>query len=220
MGFKTLLLGIGPELPREARRRHPEGGPEAAALAARRWFPGQISGALGTADMAHGGYPLADEPEVWVSTHGPTVVFGGEDMLRDRDRLTAEATGAGLSVWQLVVHSVVGHSEFSVHGPEGVDREVKVDDESTVTAMEAMSFGSPLPFERPYWAGEHPLGPPEAGPYPLPFHPLQLGEAALAWMFGVSGEGAPTDAVQRSLGVIPWIDGVAMHGFRLSAAVG
>jgi len=42
-------------------------------------------------------------------------------------------------------------------------------------------IGEPYPFERPYWAGEHPVTStfPGQGPYPLPFHPLDLDEEAL-----------------------------------------
>ncbi|WP_165949437.1 DUF6928 family protein [Kribbella turkmenica] len=32
------------------------------------------------------------------------------------------------------------------------------------------NLGEPLPFERPYWAGEHPVEVDEE-PYPLEFHP-------------------------------------------------
>jgi Family of unknown function (DUF6928) len=48
------------------------------------------------------------------------------------------------------------------------------------------NIGDPLPFEAPYWAGEHPVG----DRYPLPFHPLELGgDAALRALFGFIIEG-------------------------------
>ncbi|KRF23328.1 hypothetical protein [Phycicoccus sp. Soil803] len=75
----------------------------------------------------------------------------------------------------------------------------------------ADAFGDPLPFEVPYWAGEHA----EVDDYPHPFHPLELGEAAMAWMFGSSGEGAPGDAVQRELGELLDPFDVPMRGFRI-----
>ncbi|MCV2419064.1 DUF6928 family protein [Paucibacter sp. DJ2R-2] len=54
--------------------------------------------------------------------------------------------------------------------------------------------GSRLAFEAPFWAGAHPADDPEelaAGeePYPLPFHPLELGEAALREFLGYQLEG-------------------------------
>ncbi len=52
-------------------------------------------------------------------------------------------------------------------------------------------LGNRLPFEEPYWAGEHPALDPEEDPasYPFPSHPLELGEAALQAMFGYQLEG-------------------------------
>jgi hypothetical protein len=56
-------------------------------------------------------------------------------------------------------------------------------------------IGAPLEFERPYWAGEHPLRPssldlPGQRPYPLPFHPLELGaQAAMRALLGFVIEG-------------------------------
>lgn len=49
------------------------------------------------------------------------------------------------------------------------------------------NIGDPLPFEAPYWTGEHPAG----DRYPLPFHPLDLGEVALRALFGFILEGRP-----------------------------
>ena len=52
------------------------------------------------------------------------------------------------------------------------------------------NLGDPLPFERPYWAGEKPLEVDEdEDPYPLPFHPLELAEDALRSLFGFNYEG-------------------------------
>jgi hypothetical protein len=57
------------------------------------------------------------------------------------------------------------------------------------------NVGEPYDFELPYWAGEHPVRPipgwPNQGPYPLPFHPLELGEEALRALFGFVMEGYP-----------------------------
>ena len=52
-------------------------------------------------------------------------------------------------------------------------------------------IGEKLPFERPFWAGEYPAVDPEEEPegYPLPFHPLELGEEALVNLFGYHLEG-------------------------------
>jgi hypothetical protein len=56
------------------------------------------------------------------------------------------------------------------------------------------NIGQKLPFEEPYWNGDRPACDPEGDgdDYPLPFHPLELGEAALLEFFGYVLEG-PVD---------------------------
>jgi hypothetical protein len=54
------------------------------------------------------------------------------------------------------------------------------------------NIGEPYDFELPYWAGEHPVESMfSEDPYPLPFHPLELGEQALRALFGFILEGRP-----------------------------
>src|SRR5262245_55880089 len=49
-------------------------------------------------------------------------------------------------------------------------------------------IGKRLAFEQPFWSGEHPAvdeyEEEEDEAYPFPFHPLELGEAALEDLFG------------------------------------
>jgi hypothetical protein len=51
--------------------------------------------------------------------------------------------------------------------------------------------GARLHFEEPYWSGRHPVSDDEdeQKAYPLPFHPLELGEAAIEELFGYQLEG-------------------------------
>lgn len=55
-------------------------------------------------------------------------------------------------------------------------------------------IGERLPFEEPFWSGQHPAVDDE-DEYPFPFHPLELGEAALKEFFGYQLEGP----IDRSL---------------------
>ncbi|MGI5238724.1 DUF6928 family protein [Dactylosporangium sp. CA-139066] len=69
--------------------------------------------------------------------------------------------------------------------------------------------GDRLPFEQAYWAGQHPVGDDDDDdePYPLPFHPLDLGEA-LAALCGFVSEGMPLEGM-------PDRYRVPLAGFRL-----
>lgn len=65
-------------------------------------------------------------------------------------------------------------------------------------------IGERRAFEEPFWAGERPAVDPDEGPdaYPLPFHPLDLGEAALEELFGYQLEGDNAEALLDP-GMIP-----------------
>ncbi|WP_327008857.1 hypothetical protein OHA72_17335 [Dactylosporangium sp. NBC_01737] len=79
------------------------------------------------------------------------------------------------------------------------------------------NIGEPLPFEATYWAGEHPVehvpGWPVEGPYPLPFHPLDLGEDALRHLYGfiLEGRHLDDDVPAREIGLL---------GFRVTDPTG
>lgn len=53
-------------------------------------------------------------------------------------------------------------------------------------------IGTPEPFEQPFWNGDHPM----EGDYPLPFHPLDLSDAALRSVLGLLYEGPPGPALK------------------------
>jgi hypothetical protein len=89
------------------------------------------------------------------------------------------------------MHSVVDWFAFAVWSNGRLRRSLRVSPDSGV--ME--DIGEKMAFERPYWAGEHPVSEDGEGEeYPLPFHPLELGEAALLEFFGYVLEGDPADA--------------------------
>jgi hypothetical protein len=58
-------------------------------------------------------------------------------------------------------------------------------------------IGDRMAFEMLYWHGEHPAVDPEEEPhgYPLPFHPLELAEAALREFLGFQLEGIEDPAL-------------------------
>jgi hypothetical protein len=94
------------------------------------------------------------------------------------------------NVYLHAMHSVVDWFAFA-HWSEGrLVRSLSLSPE----VGELENFGTPLPFEEPFWKGQYPAVGPEEDPneYPFPFHPLELGEAALHAFFGYQLEG-PVD---------------------------
>lgn len=73
------------------------------------------------------------------------------------------------------------------------------------------NIGGGLAFEEPFWAGDFPAT--DDDDYMFPFHPLELGEAALDNLFGFVFEGY-TD-MPGDNGVDPFE--VILVGFRVTA---
>ncbi|XVU29706.1 DUF6928 family protein [Actinoplanes sp. CA-054009] len=98
--------------------------------------------------------------------------------------------GAGRRILMHGMHSVSDALCFAVWEDGELVRSLSVDPGNGIVE----NIGEPYDFELPYWAGERPVTrtfPGEDDPYPLPFHPLELGEDALRALFGFILEGRP-----------------------------
>jgi hypothetical protein len=214
MGAKTALLAFAdgdlPSALREAGRSHlPRDEAEAVV---RRLSPGYEVTPIEDGALFEDCYP--DDDVAFAA------VLPGAVLLCDRrlvaelpselpDHLLAEGTGRRMLLHSM--HSVVDALTFAVWEDGRLIRSLSV---SPATGI-AENIGEPFPFERPYWAGEHPVTSvfPGQGPYPLPFHPLDLGEEALRALFGFIIEGHPhPDDVDA--------ESVRLHGFRVADPTG
>jgi hypothetical protein len=99
---------------------------------------------------------------------------------------------AGRMVYLHAMHSVVDWFACAIWASDGtLQRALSLSPRSGIIE----NTGTPLAFESEFWAGERPVettgfdGP----PYPLPFHPLELGEEALRALFGFNWEGGYRD---------------------------
>ncbi|WP_433059816.1 DUF6928 family protein [Dactylosporangium sp. CS-033363] len=111
------------------------------------------------------------------------------------------AMGAGRRILMFATHSVVDWLAFAVWEDGKLVRSLGLLPDEGIQE----NIGEPYPFERPFWAGEHPVEPDEdEGEYPLPFHPLELGDVVLRELWGFDE--------------VDWID-VPMRGFRTTEAV-
>ncbi|MFI7614995.1 DUF6928 family protein [Nonomuraea terrae] len=117
--------------------------------------------------------------------------------------------GAGRRIIMHGMHSVVDWLAFAVWEDGVLVRSLSLSPDSGIQE----NIGEPYDFELPYWAGEHPVEPvpgwPDQNPYPLPFHPLELGEDALHALFGFVIEGAPDSGDIDTTGV-------HLRGFRVT----
>nr|WP_167348344.1 hypothetical protein [Streptomyces bicolor] len=82
-------------------------------------------------------------------------------------------------------------------------------------------IGQRLPFELPYWEGHHQVEPgapsEDEGQYPLPFHPLGLGERAMLEFFGFHVESCSAGDEAAEPVVDVWA--VEAQGFRVTSPV-
>jgi hypothetical protein len=92
----------------------------------------------------------------------------------------------GRNVYLHVMYSGIDWFAFAIWRDGQLQRALSLSPDSDVLE----DFGARLAFELPFWGGQFPADPDddESG-YPLPFHPLELGEAALLALFGYQLEG-------------------------------
>ncbi len=142
---------------------------------------------------------------------------------RDEPRATTSALGAapsqlpqrfldaarGRTLVLHAMHSVVDWLAFALWRDGVLIRSLSVSPGGGIQE----DIGERLEFELPFWAGERPVEIDPAwgedqDPYPLPFHPLELGEEALRALFGFVIEGwqDPEDVDAQEIPV---------HGFHL-----
>ena len=146
--------------------------------------------------------PLADTCLTWTSPPddeihmacfpGLTIIAAKEFAIDNPSALHARFLDfAGpRTVYLHAMHSVVDWHAFAVWRNGKLERSLSLSPDSGIVE----DIGQRLAFELPYWDGAHPAIDPEdmeegEPAYPLPFHPLELAEAALAEFFGYQLEG-------------------------------
>ncbi|MEV4641013.1 hypothetical protein AB0J80_27095 [Actinoplanes sp. NPDC049548] len=220
MGAKTALLAfVDGDLPATLRDTGPlqagrDGGSGAGAAEAlvRRLSPGYEVTPIDGGTLFYDCYPPDDVAFA--------AVLPGAALLCDQ-RLVAQAPSelpehvlaeaAGRRILLHSMHSVVDQLTFAAWEDGRLIRSLSVSPDTGIVE----DIGEPYPFERPYWAGEHPVTSmfPGQGPYPLPFHPLDLGEEALRELFGFVIEGSPEPGDVNA-------ETIPLYGFRVADPTG
>ncbi|WP_067484078.1 DUF6928 family protein [Actinomadura hibisca] len=191
MGAKTGLLIYADGEISQALRAASAPGPAQAAALVERLYPGRVVREGEPSSLGDGCYPSPGTVYAG-SFPGVDVVCDQRVMLDHPSELAGHLVeaSAGRRLVLHAMHSVVDWLAFAVWEDGQLVRSLSLSPDNGI--ME--DIGDPLPFEESFWAGEHPVpDDPDWSeePYPLPFHPLDLGEAALRALLGFILEGMP-----------------------------
>ena len=187
MGAKTWMLVYAEANAREALQAIPMLDREATQLLAKNLFPGEKLKALGDGDLSNTCPP---DNELCIGCfRGFSIIAAKEFGIDYPSKLLPRfiAAGGAGTLYLHAMHSVVDWYAFAQWSNGKLIRSLSLSPDSGILE----DIGTKLPFEEPYWAGDHPAvdGDDEAD-YPFPFHPLELGESALSALFGYQLEGA------------------------------
>jgi len=189
LGAKTSLLVYAAEDPVESLRQAREFDPAATRALVAATHPAWEGTASSEGDLLDDCYP--PEGTVYAGSFQGVEILCDQDVM---DYLPSEFparyldAAAGRRVILHAMHSVTDTLAYAIWENGSLVRSLCLSPDDGIVE----NIGDPLPFEAPYWAGEHPAG----DRYPLPFHPLELGgEAALRALFGfiIEGRRQPTD---------------------------
>ncbi|MFF4341312.1 DUF6928 family protein [Kitasatospora sp. NPDC001540] len=195
---------------------------------------GEIDGAAALVARVRPGHRIdADNEEAWeladalyppegticaLSAPGLDLVCDQEVMLDRPSELPQHLVAAsqGRRLYLHAMHSVVDWLAFAVWDDGKLVRSLSLSPDNGIIE----DIGERLPFELPYWEGRHPVEPyppfEDEEPYPLPFHPLELGERALLEFFGFYVEGFSGEDDDTPEPMVDIWD-VELHGFRVTA---
>jgi hypothetical protein len=186
MGAKTWMLVYSDTNARTALQGRPVLDRDATLRLARIIFPGEKLASIGDGDLS---FTCPPDDELHIGCYpGISIVAAAEfgiDYPSQLPKAFVNAGGGG-TVYLHAMHSVVDWFAYGQWVNGTLLRSLSLSPDSGVLE----DFGQRLPFEEPYWSGQHPVsGDEDEDDYPLPFHPLELGEAALREFFGYQLEG-------------------------------
>lgn len=193
MGAKTWMLVYADDVPSQALVRAPALDEAGSLQLAQRLFPREKLAQIGSADLSDTCPP---DGEICIGRFPAVAVVAAKEFGGDYpSRLPKHFLDAlpAKDVYLHAMHSVVDWFAFAHWSQGTLVRSLSLSPDSGILE----DIGPRLPFEEPYWAGQHPAVDPEEEPdgYPLPFHPLDLGEQALLTLFGYQLEGAASGSL-------------------------
>jgi len=187
MGAKTWMLVLAESDAREALAGKPALDRDATSKLASALFPGEKLEPIGNGDLS---YTCPPDDEIHIGCFpGVSIVAAKEFGIDCPSKLPRRfiAAGGGGVVTLHAMHSVVDWFAYAMWVDGKLVRSLSLSPDSGILE----DIGPHLPFEKPYWSGEHPAvdSEEEKDTYPFPFHPLELGEETLKDRFGYQLEG-------------------------------
>lgn len=201
MGAKTWMLAYADVDAREALRAAPALNREATTKLANELFPDgklELAGDGTLADTCPSDHEL-----VAGSFAGISIIAAREFGIDYPSRLPQRfiAAGGSRTVLLHAMHSSADWFAYAQWVDGKLIRSLSLSPDSGILE----DIGARLAFEEPYWSGQHPAVEEEDEEYPFPFHPLELGEAALAELFGYQLEGTLDPATLLNPDNIPLV---------------
>lgn len=130
--------------------------------------------------------------EIRAGVYGDLVILAHEGFAKDKPSEIPRAmlaAGAFQNTYVHATHSVVDWCAISMWKNGELGRSLSLAPDNGIIE----NIGVPLPFETPFWDGEFAMDDDDDDDeYPLPFHPLDLSEAALATTVGFGFDGDPS----------------------------
>lgn len=194
MGAKTWMLVYSKGEVSERLKSKPALDREATMALVGQLFPGEHLIEVDGYDLS---FTCPDDEEIVAACFdGVTILAAKEIQVDQPSSLDARFIDA-LPGHRLALHIMVSSIDwfaYAIWNEGKLQRSLSLAPDDGVLE----DIGDALPFEAPYWEGQHPIfaDDEEDEGYPFVFHPLELGEAALQTLFGYQLEGAvEADAV-------------------------
>ncbi len=185
MGAKTWMLVYASTEVSKALRGGPKLNHDASLQLATSLFPKDKLEPIGEGDLS---YTCPPDDELHIGCFSGVSILAAKEFGIDYpSKLPASFISAGndRTVYLHAMHSVVDWFAFAQWINGKLVRSLSLSPDSGILE----NVGQRLPFEDPFWSSQRPATSDDEDSYPLPFHPLELGEAALKEFFGYQLEG-------------------------------
>ena len=185
MGAKTWMLVYASAKVGEALKGAPQLDRDATLELATRLFLKDKLELIGDGDLS---YTCPPDDELHIACFPGVSILAAKEFGIDYPSKLPEpfiSEGTHGAIYLHAMHSVVDWLAFAQWMNCKLVRSLSLSPDSGILE----NIGPRFPFEEPFWSGQHPASEGEEDAYPLPFHPLEMGEVALKNFFGYQLEG-------------------------------